>query len=409
MSARHILYVSGSIGLGHVARDLAIAAELRRSEPAVDISWLAAGPARDELERVGETLLPEAPSYESDTAVAESVATGYGANLTRYLFRARGAWKRNAQTFSRISAQMRFDVVVSDEAYELSVYLAGSPSRQRCPYVVLVDFFGVDTMNGGLRDRLVASYFNWVWVRCDHRLLTGDGRNLCLFVGEPDDIRAGRLGWGLPDRRGHAERYWQFVGYVIGFDPAAYSDVSSLRARLGYDERPLVVAAVGGSAIGGDLLGLCARSLPLVRRHLPGAQLVLVCGPRVSPTSLGPAEGLEVRGYVPDLHEHFAACDLAIVQGGGTSTLELTALRRPFLFFPLEGHFEQEDVARRQARVGAGVCLRFSQTTPESLAEAIVANLGATVDYAAPPVDGARVAAELILSLAERRGDAGEQ
>ena len=48
----------------------------------------------------------------------------------------------------------------------------------------------------------------------------------------------------------------------------------------------------------------------------------------------------EVRGYVPNLYQHFAACDLAVVQGWGTTTLELTALSRPFLYFPREQHFE---------------------------------------------------------------------
>ena len=58
---------------------------------------------------------------------------------------------------------------------------------------------------------------------------------------------------------------------------------------------------------------------------------------------------------MPRLYEHFAACDVAVVQGGGTSTLELTALRPPFVYFPLEGHAEQTlVVAKRLARQGAG-------------------------------------------------------
>jgi spore coat polysaccharide biosynthesis predicted glycosyltransferase SpsG len=37
MSAIRVLYVSGSIGLGHVARDLAVARELRALEPRVEL------------------------------------------------------------------------------------------------------------------------------------------------------------------------------------------------------------------------------------------------------------------------------------------------------------------------------------------------------------------------------------
>lgn len=44
---------------------------------------------------------------------------------------------------------------------------------------------------------------------------------------------------------------------------------------------------------------------------------------------------------MPQLHEHFAACDLAVVQREGTSLLELTVLGRPFFYFPLPGHPER--------------------------------------------------------------------
>ena len=73
--------------------------------------------------------------------------------------------------------------------------------------------------------------------------------------------------------------------------------------------------------------------------------------------------GVEVRGYVPRLYEHLAASDVAVVQGGGTTTLELTVLRRPFIYFPLERHFEQNVmVAERLARHQAGQRLLYSQT-----------------------------------------------
>lgn len=59
------------------------------------------------------------------------------------------------------------------------------------------------------------------------------------------------------------------------------------------------------------------------------------------PGTLPRLSGLEVRGYVHDLFQHLAACDLGIVQGGLTTTTELTVRRRPFLYFPLRNHREQ--------------------------------------------------------------------
>jgi spore coat polysaccharide biosynthesis predicted glycosyltransferase SpsG len=46
MGPPNALHLSSSIGLGHVTWDLAIAAELRRLAPELEILWLAAPPRR---------------------------------------------------------------------------------------------------------------------------------------------------------------------------------------------------------------------------------------------------------------------------------------------------------------------------------------------------------------------------
>ena len=69
-----------------------------------------------------------------------------------------------------------------------------------------------------------------------------------------------------------------------------------------------------------------------------------------------------MRAYVHELYRHLAACDLAVVQGGLTTSMELTANRRPFLYFPLRHHFEQNfHVRHRLERYGAGRCMDFER------------------------------------------------
>ncbi|MCK4309426.1 MAG: hypothetical protein KAW42_05585 [Candidatus Atribacteria bacterium] len=51
------------------------------------------------------------------------------------------------------------------------------------------------------------------------------------------------------------------------------------------------------------------------------------------------------------------------------------------------------------ARHRAGVKMMFSQTTPMSLAEKVISNLGKKVTYAPIPTDGAQKAAQLISQL----------
>lgn len=210
-------------------------------------------------------------------------------------------------------------------------------------------------------------------------------------MGEPEDIPDRPMGWRLPNRREYARRNFEFLGYVFPFDPSDYADRTKVRAALGYDGRRLILCTIGGTTDGRDLLELCAVTSPHVAQRVPDARMVLICGPRLDPTSVSAPDGVEARGYVPRLYEHFAASDLVITQSGGTTTLELTALHRPFIYFPLEGHFEQElIVSERLARHRAGERLVYSQTTPEALADKAVQLVGSEATWPSIPADGAR-------------------
>jgi UDP:flavonoid glycosyltransferase YjiC (YdhE family) len=114
-----------------------------------------------------------------------------------------------------------------------------------------------------------------------------------------------------------------------------------------------------------------------------------------------PGDGrLEVRPFVDGLYRHLAACDVAVVQGGLATTMELCATGRPFLYFPLQQHFEQAfHVRHRLERHGAGRCMDFDASTPEVIAEAIAEEIGRTTSYREVEPGGAARAAALIAEL----------
>ena len=183
------------------------------------------------------------------------------------------------------------------------------------------------------------------------------------------------------------------------FEPVA--DLERLRAELGYgeDERVCLVT-VGGSGVGEHLLRKVIASHSQARQLVPGLRMIVVAGPRIDPGSLPAEDGLEVRAYVHDLYKHLAACDLAVVQGGLTTSMELTANRRPFLYFPLRHHFEQNThVRHRLERYGAGRRMDFETATPGVIAAAIAQEIGREVDYRPVETDGAAVAAARISEL----------
>ena len=132
------------------------------------------------------------------------------------------------------------------------------------------------------------------------------------------------------------------------------------------------------------------------------------CGPRRAPESTD-ARGADRVGDVPRLCEHYAGCDVAVVRCGASSRTELAALRRPFIDFPIEGHLEQEVVARRPARDGAG---RGVADADESgtVRRGVHAGVRASRRWDVMPVEGARRAAQHALRLSKalsRRDNVG--
>lgn len=403
MKKTNVLYISGSIGLGHVTRDLAIARQLREQLPDIAIDWLAAHPATLVLEEAGETLVAGCDRYANESASAEEAARGTKLSLLTYLMKARGAWKRNIELFAKLVTSKQYDLVIGDETYEITLALRKRPELKTFPFVMIFDFVGLEAMSGSPLERLGVYFWNRVWSH-DYRKKRSPPYDLGVFVGELQDVPDTSFGFMLPNRRQFAATMYKFVGYVFPFDPSALEDRATLRRELGYGPEPLIIASVGGTSIGRELLELCGDAYAVLREKVPSVHLVLVAGPRVAPGALRVPAGVEVRLFVPDLYRHFAACDLAIVQGGATSTLELTALKRPFLYFPLDGHSEQAGVARILTRRGAGVQMRYAESTPASLAEKMVGMLGCQVSSPGIPADGAQKAARLIGDLLARSG-----
>jgi UDP-N-acetylglucosamine:LPS N-acetylglucosamine transferase len=419
MRGPRILYVSGSIGLGHVSKDLAIARELRRARPDIEIVWLAGHPASQVLHDAGERVAPECARWVGASAIAERCTRGGQLNLVRYVYRSLPSWARNTRLFRAAVHAHDIDIAVGNEAWEVDIPLVLGVLRLPVPFVMIFDFVGCDAMAPNLLDSIGAYGLNALWAldgRVYHsRACSGHGHS-ALFIGEPDDVPDKALGWALPNRREHARSHYQFVGHAIGFRPEDFADRAAWRHALGYGGEPLIVCAAGGTSIGRDLLELCGAAWLPLRESLPDVHMVLVCGPRLPVESVRAPEGVEIRGYVPRLHEHFACSDVAVVQCGASSTTELAALRRPFVYFPVDGHFEQEIVATRLARYGVGRRMSPSRTTPTELAAAIRGEYARPVTSSSPPspslpTDGARTAAKQILRVLEdraaARGDAG--
>jgi pimeloyl-ACP methyl ester carboxylesterase/predicted glycosyltransferase len=392
---KRALYVSSPIGLGHAQRDAAIADELRRLHPDLEIDWLAQHPVTEALEARGERVHPASAHLANESGHIESESAEHDLHCFQAIRRMDEILLANFMVFDDLVRDEQYDLWIGDEAWELDYYLHENPERKRAVYVWLTDFVGWLPMEDGSREAYVTADYNAEMIEQIARFPRV--RDRAVFVGDAADIVPDAFGPELPLIRDWTERHYDFAGYVTGFDPAKLGD----RAALGYrDDERVCIVTVGGSGVGGHLLRRVIEAFPEAKQRVPDLRMIVVAGPRIDPLSLPQHDGLEIRAYVHDLYRHLAACDLAIVQGGLTTSMELTANRRPFLYFPLRHHFEQNfHVRHRLERYGAGRRMDFETDGPSEIAAAIAEEIGREVDYRPVDTDGARRAAELIAEL----------
>ena len=226
-------------------------------------------------------------------------------------------------------------------------------------------------------------------------------RDRAIFVGNPDDIIAHSFGEGLPQMRDWVPKHFDFSGYIIGQHPSDFGSRAELRHRFGYrDGEKVCIVTVGGSGVGSSLIRRVLDAYPLAKARIPELRMIVVTGPRIDPAAFTLPKGVEARAFVPNLDHHLAACDLALVQGGLTTSMELVAAGTPFLYFPLKNHFEQNfHVAQRLDRYNAGRKMVYAQSTPERIAAAMVEELATPRSFKPVETDGAQRAARMLSDL----------
>ena len=397
---KRALYLSSPIGLGHARRDLAIARELRHLCPELQIDWLAQDPVTRLLEVKGERVHPLSSRLVSETQHIELESGEHELHCFQAIRRMDEVLIANFMTFQDAVEEGHYDVVIADEAWDIDHYWHEHPELKKAKLIWFTDFVGFVPMpSAGAHEAFLTTDYNAEMI--EHVERHPHVRDRAIFVGNPEDIIPMTFGNELPLMREWIPKHFEFAGYIIGEHPQTFGTRAQLRACLGYrpGERVCIVT-VGGSSIGTHLIKRILQSYPIARAKVPELRMVVVAGPRIDPLALNAPTGVEVRAFVPDLDRHLAACDLAIVQGGLTTCMELTAAGTPFLYFPLKNHFEQNfHVPHRLDRYRAGRRMEFATSTPDTIAEAMVTALKRRPSFNAVEADGAMRAAKMVSEL----------
>jgi pimeloyl-ACP methyl ester carboxylesterase/predicted glycosyltransferase len=397
---KRALYLSSPIGLGHGRRDIAIAQELRKLHPGLKVDWLAQDPVTRLLVANGETIHPLSSRLASESRHIEAESGEHDLNAFQAIRRMDELLVKNFMTFQDAVDTGDYDLVIADEAWDIDHFWHEHPELKKASLAWLTDFVGFVPMPaGGEREAFLTADYNAEMI--GHIDRHPGVRDRAIFVGRPEDIVPLSFGQDLPEMRDWIPRHFDFSGYVLGQHPGDFGPRAELRQRLGYrpDER-ICIVTVGGSRVGTHLVKRVLQAWPVVHARMPDLRMVLVAGPRIDPMLLGVPAGVQAHAFVPDLDRHLAACDLALVQGGLTTCMELTAAGTPFLYFPLRNHFEQNvHVAHRLERYAAGRRMDYATATPEAIAEAMMGELSRPAAFKPVEADGAVRAARMLADL----------
>ncbi|MFW9842537.1 MAG: hypothetical protein ACFFES_16695 [Candidatus Thorarchaeota archaeon] len=116
---KRILLNCGSLGLGHVTRDIAIANEIRSNPGEADIHWSSANPVSLLLEKRGTPPRPEASGYLDENHIAKLLARGLKPNLFRFAVAFQRQRQHNIDPGVRVTTRDEYGLPFGDETYDL--------------------------------------------------------------------------------------------------------------------------------------------------------------------------------------------------------------------------------------------------------------------------------------------------
>ena len=277
---KRALYISSPIGLGHAQRDAAIADELRKLHPDLEIDWLAQHPVTAVLEARGERIHPASAFLANESHHIESES----AEHDLHCFQAIRRWMRSCSptSWSSTTSSATSSTTSGSETKRGSSTTTCTRTLNRsAPYVWLTDFIGwLPMADGG-----------------DHEaFLTGDyNEEMIEHIARFPRARSGRLRRQPRRHRARAVRVTPSVdpgldrGALLlcriryGLRSRGLRRPGGAQGRLGYGEDEQVcIVTVGGSGVGGDLLRRVIAAFPGAKERVPALRMIVVAGPRIA-------------------------------------------------------------------------------------------------------------------------------
>ena len=355
------------------------------------------------LADAGEPVHPASALLANESAHIEDESADHDLHAFQAIRRMDEILVNNFMVFNDVVDETYYDLVIGDEAWDVDYFLHENPELKRFAFAWMTDFVGWLPMpSGGDAEAALTADYNAEMLeqRARYRRL----RDRSIFVGNPDDIVDASFGAGLPQIRDWTEANYDFAGYVTGFAPPSAEERAAVRARLGLRPgRPALrrdrrrLGRGRRAAASGDGRDP-ARAADAARAAVPRRDRSADRPRRRCRAGAGrPCAASCPTSTSPSRRATSRSC-----RAGSRRCMELAAAQRPFLYVPLENHFEQNFHVRHRLRAatarGAASAMP-RRRDPGALAAALVEEVGREVQYRPVETDGAARAAAMLAEL----------
>ena len=119
--------MSSPIGLGHTLRDIAIADELRKREPEIEIHWLTQNPVTKVLHERNEIIHPAARHLVSESAHFQSECAEHDLHAFQAIRTMDEILVNNFMVFKDLVEEEHYDLWVADEGWDVDYFLHENP------------------------------------------------------------------------------------------------------------------------------------------------------------------------------------------------------------------------------------------------------------------------------------------
>lgn len=285
------------IGLGHAARDVAVAKQFEN----ISTKFVTGADAADFISNHGFSVKKEyvPPNF--------SVQNGKLESSVKWIWKYYQYYKKCKDVSSQIIKEEDPRLVISDEDFA-SLTIA---QEKKIPTVLITDILETRFTKGVISfiEKKMNKAMKEIIDKCDVVILPEKGQD-----------------------EGNIKR----VGPIVR--TTNYSR-EELRKRFSFNKKTIVVS-IGGTSAGEFLIDKTVESVSKIN----DVELVIVSGPSLKRKF----EGVRNLGFVDNLHEIIFASDLVISLAGKSTIDESKAYGTPGIFIPIKDHFEQEDNAKEE-------------------------------------------------------------